>query len=61
MVTDTDLKESTYTSFFNKKMDNQNKKIVEAYHPHKDDILHSQIDSSGIINILLIMKKSIKV
>ena len=47
MVKDTNLNDTTYTSFFNKEMDNQNKRIVEAYHPHKEDILYSEIDSSG--------------
>ena len=50
MVRDTELRDTTYTDFFNKEMDDQNKKIVEAYHPHKDAILFSQVESSGIIN-----------
>ena len=48
MVTDSNLNDTTYTSFFNKEMDNQNKRIVEAYHLHKEDILYSEIDSCGI-------------
>ena len=47
MVTDTNLNDTTYTSFFNKEMDNQNKRIIEVYHPHKEDILYCKIDSSG--------------
>ena len=52
MVTDSDLNDSTYTSFFNKEMDNQNERIVEAYHPHKEDILYSEIDSSCIFKYI---------
>ena len=52
MVTDSNLNDSTYTSFFNKEMDNQNKRIVEAYHPHKEDILYSEIESSGIFKYI---------
>ena len=52
MVTDSNLNDSTYTSFFNKEMDNQNKRIVEAYHPHKEDILYGEINSSGIFKYI---------
>ena len=47
MVRDNELRDSTYTAFFKKEMDDQCKKIVQAYHPHKDAILFSQVDSSG--------------
>ena len=50
MVKDTDLRDTTYTAFFNKEMDDQSKKIVQAYHPQKDAILFTQVDSSGIMN-----------
>ena len=46
MVTDSDLEESTYTAFFNKEMDEQSKKFVQAYYPNKDAILFSKVDSS---------------
>ena len=49
MVTDNKLRDSTYTAYFNKEMDDKCKKIVQAYHPHKDAILFSQVDSSGKI------------
>ena len=52
MVTDNNLRESTYTAFFSKEMDNQSKKILEAYHPHRDAILFSQVNSSGNINCI---------
>ena len=52
MVTDNDLRDSTYTAFFNKGMDDQSKKIVQAYYPHKDAILFSQVDSSGNIDCI---------
>ena len=50
MVIDTNLSDTTYTASFNKEMDDQSKKIVQAYHPQKDAILSSQVESSGIMN-----------
>ena len=52
MVTDNNLRDSTYTAFFNKEMDDQSKKIVQAYHPHKGAILFSQVNSSDIIDYI---------
>ena len=52
MVTENDLRDSTYTAFFNKEMDGQSKKIVQAYHPHQDAILFSPVNSSGNIDCI---------
>ena len=46
MVMDYDLKDTTYVANFNKDMDDNTKKIVNEYHPHKDFILMSQIEST---------------
>ena len=46
MVMGCDLKDTTYVANFNKDMDDNTKKIVNEYHPHKDFILMSQIEST---------------
>ena len=46
MVMDPDLKDTTYVSNFNKDMDDNTKRIVNEYHPHKDFILMSQLQST---------------
>ena len=60
MVMDSKLKDTTYTANFNRDMDDNTKKIVTKYHPHKKFILMSQIQGSSesetcklIMNFLL--------
>ena len=57
---DSELKDTTYTANFNRDMDDNMKKIVTKYHPHKTFILMSQIQGSNeletcklIMNFLL--------
>ena len=44
---DSDLKNITYAANFNRDMDDNTKKIVTKYHPHKEFILMSQIQGSN--------------
>ena len=60
MVMDSELKDTTYAANFNRDMDDNTKKIVMKYHPHKEFILMSQIQRSNeletcklIMNFLL--------
>ena len=46
MVMDTELKDMTYAANFHKDMDDNSKIIVNKYHPHKDFILMSQLQST---------------
>ena len=47
MVMDSGLKDTTYTANFNRDIDDNTKKIVTKYHPHKDFILMSQLQSTN--------------
>ena len=47
MVMDSVLKDTTYTANFNRDIDDNVKKIVTKYHPHKDFILMSQLQSTN--------------
>ena len=47
MVMDSELKDMTYAANFNKDIDDNTKKIVNHYHPHKDFILMSQVQSTN--------------
>ena len=60
MVMDSELKDTTYAANFNRDMDDNTRKIVTKYHPHKEFILMSQIQGSNesetwklIMNFLL--------
>ena len=46
MVMDSELKDTTYVANFNKDMDDNTKRIVNKYHPHKDFILMSQLQQN---------------
>ena len=46
MVMDSELKDMTYAANFHKDMDHNSKIIVNKYHPDKDFILMSQLQST---------------
>ena len=46
MVMDSELKDMTYAANFNKDIGDNTKRIVNQYHPHKDFILMSQVQST---------------
>ena len=45
MANDADLNATTYSAYWNKDVDDTTKKMVMKYHPHKENIMFSQIDS----------------
>ena len=42
MCSETELNDNTYVAYFNKPIDENMKKIVHRYHPHKQYIMVSQ-------------------
>ena len=46
MVMDSELKDMTYAANFHNDMDDKSKIIVNKYHPHKNFILMSQLQST---------------
>ena len=45
MAKDPDLTATTYSAYWNKDVDDKTKKLVMKYHPHRENIAFSQIDS----------------
>ena len=50
MVMDSELKDTTYTTNFNRDMDDNMKKIVMKYHPHKERSSYSCLKYKEVMN-----------
>ena len=45
MAKDPDLNATVYSAYWNKEVDDTTKKLVMKYHPHRENILFTQMDS----------------